>query len=88
MSDVPNGDSGFRITTGTVYEAVQRLERDVAALRSEQALLNQSVSNVLAVMANNAARVEKLEGRMNGVFVGIGAGVLTALVAVFRGVIG
>lgn len=83
----PNGE-GYRITTGVVYGAVQSLDHEVARLRAEQALLNQSVTNMLAAMASNAARIERLEARMNGVFVGIGAGVLTALVAVFRGVVG
>lgn len=34
-----------------------------------------------------ADRVDKLEGRVNGVFVGIGAGAAVAVIAVLRGVI-
>lgn len=88
MTDEQTPDAGFRITVGTVFTAVQDVKTEVAALRTEQALVNQSVTNMLAAMTITNSRVEKLEGRFNSVLVGIGVGVVTALVAVFRGVVG
>ena len=81
-------DPGFRITTAIVFQAVQSLEKEVAAGRTEAALTNQNVNNILATLVTVNMRVEKLEGRFNSVLVGIGVGVVTALVAVFRGVVG
>lgn len=83
-----HSEPGFRITTGVVYTAVQDLKVEIATLRTEQALVNQSVTNMLAAMTITNGRVEKLESRFNSVLVGIGVGVVTAVVAVFRGVIG
>jgi len=83
-----NGDQGFRITTGVLYTKIEGLEKEVASLKTAQEVANATMLAAIAGMTDNRTRLEKLEGRMNGVFVGIGAGVLTALVAVFRGVIG
>jgi hypothetical protein len=83
-----NGDAGFRITTGVLYTKIESLEKEVAELKTELKVSNTTMLAAIAGMTENAARLDKLEGRMNGVFVGIGSGILVAVMAVFRGVIG
>lgn len=90
MSEVEqptNGDPGFRITSGVLYTKLEGVEKELAALRIENALLNHSVSALVTSMGTQQTRVEKLEGRFNSILVGLGVGIVTALVAVFRGVI-
>jgi hypothetical protein len=81
-------DTGFRVTTGVLYVQLQSVKDTVAEIKTSQEVANSTMLAAIQAMAETRARVEKIEGRMNGVFVGIGAGVLTALVAVFKGVIG
>lgn len=79
--------AGFRVTTGTLYVQIEGLKAEVASLKTDIALVNQSMVAMATAVAAGTTRTEKLEGRFNGMLVGIGVGIATALVAVFRGVI-
>lgn len=79
--------AGFRVTTGTLYVQIEGLKTEVASLKTDIALVNQSMVAMAAAVTSQVTRTEKLEGRFNGMLVGIGVGIATALVAVFRGVI-
>lgn len=82
-----DGGASFRVTTGTLYVQIEGLKAEVASLKTDIALVNQSMVAMATAMTTQVTRVEKLEGRFNGMLVGIGVGIATALVAVFRGVV-
>ena len=86
MSEMPaNGDPGFRITLGVVYEAVQAQGKAISALDTSVKLMDQRMNNVLQENSALRSRVSKLESRMNGVLVGVGGGIATAFIVYFRG---
>lgn len=88
MSDEEErGGNGFRVTTGTLYTQIEGLKTEVGGLKTEMAVLSTNMTTMLAALTTTNIRTEKLEGRFNGMLVGIGVGIATALVAVFRGVI-
>lgn len=84
--DETKGGNGFRVTTGTLYTQIEGLKTEVAGLKLEIAVLSTNMATMLAAITVGTTRTEKLEGRFNGMLVGIGVGIATALVAVFRGV--
>lgn len=86
MADEENG-AGFRVTTGTLFVQIDGLKTEIAGLKTEVAVLSTNMATMLAALATGTVRVEKLEGRFNGMLVGIGVGIATALVAVFKGVV-
>ncbi len=66
-----------RLTNREVYSEVMATKDIVREIRTD-----------VRELASLKDRVEKLEGRFNGVLVGLGTGVVVGLVALFRGVIG
>lgn len=76
------GDYTFvRLTNREVYAEVMATKDMVRDIKNDVRLL---------VDERNAmrSRVDKLEGRFNGILVGLGTGVVVGAVALLRGVIG
>jgi hypothetical protein len=84
----PEANGGFRITTGVLYTQIGNLQTQVGSLQQQLALMDERMNSALVERGEIKGRLSKLEARLNGVFVGIGTGVLVGGFAVVRGAIG
>lgn len=93
-----NGE-GFRITIGLLYGKIEEQNKTIDNLGVTVARMDERMNTVLQDNGKLMEKIQKqdekyenrmtrIETRMNGALTGIGVGILTALVAVFRGVVG
>lgn len=83
-----DGNGAYRITTGVLYEQIDGLKKDIAAMRTEVALGNAAMGALVAAATVDRGRIEKLETRFNGVLMGLGVGIITGAGVVITRVIG
>lgn len=92
MSDEQGSGDFIRITNRMVWDKLNELEAQLDGLDRRQDIILADSKNLRDTMGanvqTNTGRIEKLEGRFNGVLIGLGTGIVVAIAAVFRGVVG
>ena len=78
-----NGE-GYRITIGTLYQQQQEMSARIGELKQTVALMDSRLNTILSENQTLHSRLEKLEGRFNGILVGLGTGLVAGAVALFQ----
>lgn len=86
----PNGDDSifYKVTNREIYGKLVSLEYHLAETNARLDLMAKDNQQLRENVAINSSRLSKMEARINGVFVGIGTGIIVGAIAVFRGVLG
>ena len=87
MTDEPETNGSYRITTGVLYTQLQALQSQVATLSQQLTLVDERLNNDRESAKADRGRISKVEQRLNGVFVGLGTGLFVGVVAFLRGVL-
>lgn len=83
-----DGNGSYRITIGLLYTQQQEISTRLGALNTTVQLMDSRMNSVLEENKALRSRLEKVEGRLNGVFVGLGTGVIVGAIAFLRGFTG